>query len=112
VFYNTVAVLCGSLLFLVALCQHCNKAIIIIIIIVVVVFAVICRKQLKLDNMQSEDVGTLFPQSNKTQLLQRCAMELLALTAGAAMVIVRTKRQQEAELAARERRRMKRRRRL
>jgi len=39
-------------------------------------------------------------------------MELLALTAGAAMVIVRTKRQKEAELAARERRSMKRRRRL
>jgi len=37
-------------------------------------------------------------------------MELLALTAGAAMVIVRTKRQKEAELAARERRSMKRRR--
>jgi len=33
-------------------------------------------------------------------------MELLALTAGAAMVIVRTKRQKEAELAARERRSM------
>ena len=31
-------------------------------------------------------------------------MELLALTAVAAMVIVRTKRQKEAELAARERR--------
>ena len=40
-------------------------------------FAVICRQQLKLDNMQSEDVDTLFPQSNRTQLLQRCAMELL-----------------------------------
>jgi len=35
--------------------------------------------------MQSEDVDTLFPQSNKTQLLQRYAMELLALTAGAAI---------------------------
>jgi len=35
-------------------------------------------------------------------------MELLALTAGAAMVTVRTKRQKEAELAARERRNMKR----
>jgi len=46
--------------------------------------------------MQSEDVDTLFPQSNRMQLLQRCAMELLA-----AMVIVRTKRQKEAELAAR-----------
>ena len=34
VFYYTVGVLCGSLLFLVALCQHCNKAIIIIIIII------------------------------------------------------------------------------
>ena len=63
--------------------------------------------------MQSEDVDTLFPQSNRTQLglLQRCAMELLALTAGAAVVIVRTKRQKEAELA-RERRSMKRRRTL
>jgi len=39
--------------------------------------AIICRQQLKLDNMQSEDVDTLFPQSNRTQLLQRCAMELL-----------------------------------
>jgi len=48
-------------------------------------FAVICRQQLKLDKMQSEDVDTLFPQSNRTQLLQRCAMELLALTAGAAI---------------------------
>jgi len=55
-------------------------------------FAIICRQQLKLDNMQSEDVDTLFPQSNRTQLLQRCAMELLALTAGAATVIVRTNR--------------------
>ena len=71
-------------------------------------FAVICRQQLKLDNIQS----TLFPQSNRTQLLRRCVMELPALTAGAAMVIVRTKRQKEAELAARERRSMKRRRRL
>jgi len=35
VFYYTVAVLCGSLLFLVALCQHCNKVIIIIIIIII-----------------------------------------------------------------------------
>ena len=39
-------------------------------------------------------------------------MELLALIAGAAMVIVRTNRQKEAELAARERWNMKRRRRL
>jgi len=39
-------------------------------------------------------------------------MALPALTAGAAMVIVRTKRQKEAELPARERRSMKRRRRL
>ena len=70
-------------------------------------FAVICKQQLKLDNMQSEDVDTLFPQSNKTQLLRRCVMELPALTAGAAMVIVRTKRQKEAELAARERRNLK-----
>ena len=57
--------------------------------------------------MQSEDVDTLFPQSNRTQLLRRCVIEFLALTAGAAMVIVRTKRQKEAELAARERRNMK-----
>jgi len=71
-------------------------------------FAVICRQQLKLDNMQSEDVDTRFPQSNRTQILQRCVMEVLALTAGAAMVIVRTNRQKEAELAARERRSMKR----
>ena len=35
VFYYTVAVLCDSLLFLVALCQHCYKAIIIIIIIII-----------------------------------------------------------------------------
>ena len=34
-------------------------------------------------------------------------MELLALTAVAAVVIVRTKRQKEVELAARERRNMK-----
>ena len=34
-------------------------------------------------------------------------MELLALTAGPAMVIVRTKRQKEAQLAARERRNIK-----
>ena len=70
-------------------------------------FGVICIQQLKLDNMQSEDVDTLFPQSNRTQLLRRCVIEFLALTAGAAMVIVRTKRQKEAELAARERRSMK-----
>ena len=37
VFCYTVAVLCGSLLFLVALCQHCNKAIIIIIIIIIII---------------------------------------------------------------------------
>jgi len=70
-------------------------------------FAVICRQQLKLDNtqwLQSEDVDTRFPQSNRTQLLRRCVMELLALTAGVAMVIVRTNRQKEAELAAIERR--------
>ena len=78
-------------------------------------FAVICRQLLKLDNtqwLQSEDVDTQFPQSNRAQLLWRCVMELLALTAVAAMVIVRTKRQKEAELAARERRNMKRQRRL
>jgi len=36
-------------------------------------FAVMCRQQLKMDNMQSEDVDrpTLFPQSNRTQILQR-----------------------------------------
>ena len=45
-------------------------------------FAVICRQQLKLDNtqwLQSEDVDTRFPQSNRTQLLRRCVMELLAV---------------------------------
>jgi len=35
----------------------------------------------------AQDVNTLFPQSNRTQLLQWCAMELLAPTAGDAMVM-------------------------
>jgi len=63
-------------------------------------------QQLKLDNMQSEDVDTLFPQSNSLESNYYTAMcdgAPIALTAVAAMVIVRTKRQKEAELAARER---------
>ena len=55
----------------------------------------------------------MFPRCfHKVIVLRRCVMELLALTAWAAMVTVRTKRQKEAELAARERRSMKRRRRI
>ena len=68
-FYYTVAVLCGSLLFLVALCQHCNKTIIIIIIIK----STICRAPAYTADMLTAavDVSSLRAASNDDYIVPR-----------------------------------------
>jgi len=75
-------------------------------------FAVMCRQQLKLDNMQSEDIDTQFPQGNRTQILRRCdgAPGRPGSNNRGCYGHCQNEQAKEVELAARERQNMKRRR--
>ena len=73
-FYYTVAVLCGSLLFLVALCQHCTIIIIsIIIIIIIIIKSTICRAPAYTADMLTAavDVSSLRAASNDDYIVPR-----------------------------------------